>query len=540
MPIIGNPIYQSAFVVDQFSGNGSTTAFTMSVAPAGVTNVLVAVSGVLQDPSTYGVVGNTITFSAAPPSGTGNISCRYLGIPVTGVTTTAYRTVTEFTATASQTTFTPPSYTVGFINVYLNGVLLGSADYTATNGTTVVLTTGASAGNLLTVESFLVSSVLNAIPNTAGSVSSSNIQTSVALTTPTMTSPTISSGALTIGTTSLGAGNASSFKNRIINGSMTIDQRNAGASVAITTAAPFITDRFFAYASQTSKLTGQQNAGSVTPPVGFTNYLGFTSLSAYSVLASDIFVAIQRIEGFNTADLGWGTANAKTVTLSFQVYSSLTGTFGGSLQNSAQNRSYPFTYSIPSANTWTTISVTIAGDTTGTWIGATNGIGIQLNFGLGMGSTYSGTAGSWQASNLFSATGATSVVGTSGATFYITGVQLEVGSTATSFDYRPYGTELALCQRYFEKIGFGSNDSRYPTLINYSASSSEYSCTSVSFVVAKRTVPTIVDGTINLSNATSGIDGSSIQGFRFCVIAAAAGIYGGSYLTSGVTASAEL
>ena len=170
MPYIGNPIYQSAFVVDQFNGDGTTVAFTMSVAPAGVTNVLVAVSGVLQDPSTYGVVGNTITFSAAPPSGTGNISCRYLGVPVTGVTTTAYRTVTEFTATASQTTFTPPSYTVGFINVYLNGVLLGSADYTATNGTTVVLATGASAGNLLTVESFLVSSVLNAIPNTAGSI----------------------------------------------------------------------------------------------------------------------------------------------------------------------------------------------------------------------------------------------------------------------------------------------------------------------------------------------------------------------------------
>jgi hypothetical protein len=179
MPYIGNPIYQSAFVVDQFSGNGSTTAFTMSVAPAGVTNVLVAVSGVLQDPSTYGVVGNTITFSAAPPSGTGNISCRYLGVPVTGVTTTAYRTVTEFTATASQTTFTPPSYTVGFINVYLNGVLLGSADYTATNGTTVVLATGASAGNLVTVESFLVSSVLNAIPNTAGAVSSANIANDV-------------------------------------------------------------------------------------------------------------------------------------------------------------------------------------------------------------------------------------------------------------------------------------------------------------------------------------------------------------------------
>ena len=170
MPIIGNPIYQSAFVTDQFSGNGSTTAFTMSVAPAGTTNVLVAISGVLQDPSTYGVVGTTITFSSAPPTGTGNISCRYLGIPVTGVTTTAYRTVTEFTATAGQTTFTPPSYTVGFINVYRNGVLLGSADYTATNGTTVVLTNAASLNDLVTVESFLVSSVLNAIPATTGSV----------------------------------------------------------------------------------------------------------------------------------------------------------------------------------------------------------------------------------------------------------------------------------------------------------------------------------------------------------------------------------
>lgn len=196
MPIIGNPIYQSAFVVDQFSGDGTTVAFTMSVAPAGVTNVLVAVSGVLQDPSTYGVVGNTITFSAAPPSGTGNISCRYLGVPASGVTTTAYRTVTEFTATASQTTFTPPSYNVGFINVYLNGVLLGSADYTATNGTTVVLATGASAGNLLTVESFQISSVANAIPNAAGAVSSSNIQTSVILTTPTLTTPTIAGNGL--------------------------------------------------------------------------------------------------------------------------------------------------------------------------------------------------------------------------------------------------------------------------------------------------------------------------------------------------------
>lgn len=172
---IGNqPLYQS-FVTDTFSGNGSTTAFTMSVAPANTPSVLVAVSGVLQDPSTYSVLGTTLTFSGAPPTGTSNISVRYLGIPASNITTTSYRTVTEFTATASQTTFTPPSYTPGFINVYRNGSLLGTADYTATNGTTVVLAVGATVGDLIVVESFYVSSVLNAIPATAGSVGSTYI-----------------------------------------------------------------------------------------------------------------------------------------------------------------------------------------------------------------------------------------------------------------------------------------------------------------------------------------------------------------------------
>jgi hypothetical protein len=249
----------------------------------------------------------------------------------------------------------------------------------------------------------------------------------------------------------LGAGNASIMKNRIINGAMVIDQRNAGASVAATTDGQYTLDRWTLAISQASKYNVQQNAGSVATPVGFSNYLGITSSSAYSVLTGDYFALQQKIEGFNFSDLNWGTANAKTVTLSFQVYSSLTGTFGGSLGNSALNRSYPFTYSIPVANTWTTISVTIAGDTTGTWVGATNGIGLRVFFGLGCGATYNGTAGSWAGSLYFSATGATSVVGTSGATFYITGVQLEVGSSATGFEYRQYQQELALCQRYFEK-----------------------------------------------------------------------------------------
>jgi hypothetical protein len=252
-----------------------------------------------------------------------------------------------------------------------------------------------------------------------------------------------------VANTSLGAGNASIMKNRIINGSMVIDQRNAGASVT-PTAGQYLLDRYYYQASQASKFTMQQNAGSVTPPVGFSNYLGLTVASSVSIAAGDYFELVQRIEGFNTADLGFGTANAKTVTLSFWVYSSLTGTFGGALQNSAANRSYLFSYSIPTANTWTQIAITIAGDTSGTWIGATNGIGMVVEFSLGMGSTYTSTAGSWLSGGYFAPTGSVNVVATAGATFYITGVQLEVGSSATGYEYRQYGQELALCQRYYQ------------------------------------------------------------------------------------------
>ena len=170
MSYIGNSPTQSAFVTDLFNGDNSTTAFTMSVSPANPASILVAVSGVLQSPDTYSISGRTLNFSAAPPSATGNISVRYLGIPASGVTTTAYRTLTEYTATAGQTTFTPPSYTVGFINVFRNGVMLGTADYTASNGTSVVLANACSSGDLVVVESFYVSSVLNAIPATANSI----------------------------------------------------------------------------------------------------------------------------------------------------------------------------------------------------------------------------------------------------------------------------------------------------------------------------------------------------------------------------------
>jgi hypothetical protein len=244
-------------------------------------------------------------------------------------------------------------------------------------------------------------------------------------------------------------------RNRIINGSMIVDQRNAGASFT-PTSGQFLVDRWGFAATQTSKFTAGQNLNSATTLVGYPKYMGFQSSSTYSVLAGDAFSIYQPIEGNNFADLGFGTASAQTVTISFVVYSSLIGSFGGVLKNFASNRSYPFSYSIPTANTWTSISVTIPGDTSGTWVGSTNAGAAYVQFGLGVGSTYSGTAGAWATGDFIAPTSSVSVVGTSGATFYISGVQLEAGSLATPFERLLIGETLMLCQRYFEIINVES------------------------------------------------------------------------------------
>jgi hypothetical protein len=278
------------------------------------------------------------------------------------------------------------------------------------------------------------------------------------------------------------------FVNRIINGDMRIDQRNAGASVTPSDTA-YGLDRWSFRLTQASKFTTQQNAGSVTPPAGYTNYLGITSSSAYSVVSSDFFTLVQYIEGYNLADLAWGTASAQTVTLSFWVRSSLTGTFGGSFNNTNNARSYPFTFSISATNTWEFKTVVVPGDTSGTW-DTTTGRGVGVRFNLGAGSTFSGTAGSWSGSTLFAPTGATSVVGTNGATFYITGVQLEVGSVATPFERRPYGAELALCQRYYYRINAVNTDSMFGIGFN---GSTTVALPFVYFPVQLRTNPTALE-----------------------------------------------
>jgi hypothetical protein len=275
------------------------------------------------------------------------------------------------------------------------------------------------------------------------------------------------------------------FKNRIINGAMVIDQRNAGASQALTVGA-YTIDRFV-FQQSSGTITFQQTTSQV--PVGFAYSESITVTSVGTRNSTDYFNYQQIVEGFNWADLGWGSANAATVTLSFWVRSSVTGTYSGVIQSGDNTRAYAFTYSIPSANTWTQISVTVAGDVSGgtTAYPINNTAGLRLKFDLGSGSNYQMTAGSWQAAaNKIGVSGTASWAQTAGATFYITGVQLEKGSTATSFDYRPYGTELALCQRYFEILRGGGEVAAVAMGVSTTSSLGL-----MKFAVTKRAAPTM-------------------------------------------------
>jgi hypothetical protein len=277
------------------------------------------------------------------------------------------------------------------------------------------------------------------------------------------------------------------FKNRLINSAMVIDQRNAGASVTVNTGAAFFAaDRFrFSGVSSSGVFTIQQVSDA---PAGFVKSTKATVTTADATLTgSDLYYALHNIEGFNIADLAWGSASASAVTLSFWIKSSVTGTFGGALSNNAVDRSYPFTYTINAANTFEYKTITIAGDTSGTWL-TDNSTGIRVYFGLGIASGFAGTAGAWAAAQYLSATGSVNLMATNAATWQITGVQLEKGSTATSFDYRPYGTELALCQRYLPAFVATAINATLPFVgcgVNSTTQAGTYT-----FEVATRTPPT--------------------------------------------------
>lgn len=322
---------------------------------------------------------------------------------------------------------------------------------------------------------------------------------------------------------------ASSFlRNRIINGDMRIDQRNAGALVTLTSGGVYPVDRFVGFEDSDGVMTAQR---STTAPTGFVNSLQFTTTTADSSLSALQYAIVQQIiEGSNISDLGWGTASAQTITLSFWVRSSLTGTFGGALRNSDFTRSYPFTYTISAANTWEQKSVVIPGDTTGTWL-TTTGNGVRVSFGLGVGSGYSGTAGAWASANAFSATGAVSVIGTLNATWFVTGVQFEVGTATTPFERRQFGQEFFLCQRYYMSL---------PTQILFTGynSAGDGFYNNIALPVNMRATPSVIANNVVLLNSNSFVvNAVTSSNLRMQATANPAGL---AYVTYDITLSAEL
>jgi hypothetical protein len=277
--------------------------------------------------------------------------------------------------------------------------------------------------------------------------------TAIGATTPsTVAATTLSaSGASTFTNSAPSVIGGLGFRNRIINGDMRIDQRNEGASVSVSTGGqPYGVDRWNGQGTAAAGVFSLQRSTS-TPPAGFTNFTRITTTTAdASPAAASVYNFRHQIEGNNLQDFQFGAATAKTVTISFWVRSSLTGTFSGAFSNNAFDRSYPFTYSISVADTWEQKSIAIAGDTTGTWL-TDNGIGLRVYFDLGSGANRRGTAGAWAASGLIGATSAVRVISTLSATFDLTGVQLEVGNAATEFERVSFGQQLSLCQRYFCK-----------------------------------------------------------------------------------------
>ncbi len=448
-----------------------------------------------------------------------------------GVALVTTGTVTSLTATGASVASANVGVALITTGTVTNLTATGASIASANVGTAVV--TGLTATNASIASANAGTAVVTNLTVTGASITSANVALGVfndgTSTAPSITNngdtntgayfPAADEMAITTGGTVAAGFNSNGlfFRNRIINGDMRIDQRNAGA--AVTTTASFPVDRFFTNFLFDGVVSQQR---STVAPAGFTNSLGFTVTTPdASIGATQFYNFRQKIEGFNTADFGWGTANARTVTLSFWVRSSITGTYGIAITNSADSRLYPTSYTVNSADTWEQKTITVPGDTTGTWL-TDNGAGVQVQFYLALGSTYQGAINAWTASAIYGPTGMVNWTGTNGATFYITGVQLETGSVATPFERRPYGTEFFLCQRYYQEVGV-SAENNFIYQGNSSGNTTYYF--PLPLAVPMRAAPTAtVAGTWGSGNVTMPFSvNSSNNSYRVNITATAVG-----------------
>jgi hypothetical protein len=506
-----------------YTGNGSNKLFSITFPYLDTSDIDVYLNGTLQTIITEYTFANATTVE-------------FVAAPANGAVVLLDRSTDD--ATLQATFFPGSSIKANDLNFNFDQVLYLSQETAniAQNQSTAGLQTQITAANNTSNTALTTANAATVTANSANTTATGIAGTAnTALTNANAAVVTANSATSTANAATVIANSALSTVsglsgvnlNRIINGDMRIDQRNAGAAVTVDNGAPYTLDRWLVEDGSDAVLSAQQTTD-VPAGQGFTNSLRVTATTAdASIGASQFDVITQIIEGFNCSDLGWGGAGANSVTASFWVKASVAGQYSCTVYNYNQSRINPQPFTINSANTWEKKTVTFAGDTTGTWL-TTNGRGIAFNVYLALGSSLLGSAG-WNGSSIFGVTGQANAVATVSNTFYITGVQLESGAAATPFERRSYGTELALCQRYFE-VGTSA-------FFGYHLATGGIG-SHVSYAATKRAVPTVTTTAFDYTNASgSTVTNNTIYGFIPYGIVS---VTGGALIYNNFTASSEL
>jgi hypothetical protein len=489
----------------------ATAGQTVFTVPSGYASnlIMVYVNGYKLPPSDYTAVnGNSITLKVGS-NVNDELETVVFSAQVMGATSTLQRT--SVIATAAQTTFSV-TYPVGMILVKVNGLIVPTTDYTAVDGISVTLATGVPIGTEIEFLVFSAMNLVNAVPSTGGSMTGAL------------------SVAADVSMSSLNSGQLAGMRNRIINGDMRVSQRSGSTLISPTvTGGTYTVDRFYMQCPVLSKLTAQRVTDA---PAGLKYSTKISVDTQYSPAAGEEWIFRQVIEGQNIADLQLGLATAQVVTFSMWVKGSVAGTY--SLHFVSATRSYVGTINVTSA--WTRQSITLTCDTTGTWA-TTIAAGVYLGIDLGSGSNFNNTANTWIAGSARrTADSVTLVNQVAGSTLNITGVQLELGTIATPFEQRPYGMELALCQRYYEV--------KTLDVFGYAGAAGRSIGSRFNYLVDKRLAPTIIQiinnvnfSSVNVTASTSTYFSGSTEGVTVYRSSTAAD---NSQFSETISASAEL